>query len=104
MGTGYDSWVTQDWWEYTPQNFSVEDNTSEIEISVYPNPASEMLAVGCPMTEDGCLEIYNAMGEKVFSSVISHQSSVNVKVFAKGIYFLKISDGKKSSTRKFVKM
>ena len=105
MGTGYDSWVTQDWWEYTPQNFSVEENNSEIQISLYPSIATDMLTVIASEAKQSHLEIFNSAGEKVFQSVTCNQQSViNISSLSKGIYFLKSSGEEKSVVKKFIKM
>jgi len=107
MGTGYDSWVTQDWWEYTPQNFSVEENNSEIQISLYPNPAVNNLELTIDNGQFGKGEImiYDVTGNIVLQTTnCKPQTIIDVSSFSKGIYFLKISDGKKSAVKKLVKM
>ncbi|HEV7232462.1 MAG TPA: T9SS type A sorting domain-containing protein [Bacteroidia bacterium] len=73
--------------------------------SLYPNPATEILNLSFGTeVQKGMVEICDISG-RVILSLNLHASAVQVSVqpLAKGIYFVRFSDGKNNSVRKFVK-
>lgn len=83
-------------------------NKSEIE--VYPNPVKDMLRInfGNPVSGNMVLEILNITGQRTFFQQLDtngfSQVAVNIQQLKKGIYFLRISNGKLViADRKFIK-
>ncbi|WP_435523246.1 GEVED domain-containing protein [Chryseobacterium indoltheticum] len=76
--------------------------TSEInkthEISIYPNPASDILNIS-GISSDIDFEIYNSAGQKL-SAGKTKNKTVNVSDLTKGIYFIRL---KENSNFKFIK-
>ena len=78
--------------------------------SVFPNPATHELVVrSSEFGNKSELTIYNLPGEKVFQSHITpgasgltSQISVDVSQLPSGIYFVKVTNGEKISTRKLI--
>ena len=75
--------------------------------SVYPNPASQEFTIQIESAGFGMfgnVEIYNVLGEKVFEEnfVSSFSSVIHLKNISSGIYFVKMSDGKKMHTKKLI--
>ena len=68
-------------------------STDEVEgsrISVYPNPTTGMIFINT-FAENGIFEIYNSIGKKVKSGVLTGKNSkVNLSGSASGLYILKI--------------
>ncbi len=71
-------------------------------IKVYPNPASLLIRVE---GASGIAELYNLVGEKMFTQDLSKGNSIDVSDMPKGIYILLIknSSGKKCFKQKIVK-
>jgi hypothetical protein len=93
---------------------SVDETEMEISyINLYPNPAKdELYIIGYPLSEKTEIEIYDAVGQKVFSAPQVPLSSmggdewgeaINVSSLSAGIYFLRLNSEQGAFTRKFVK-
>ena len=72
----------------------VEDDEA---VTLYPNPASEVLQVKGVAPED-VLDVYNVQGQRLIQT--TGVSSLDVAHLASGMYFLKVNDGQ---TIRFVK-
>jgi hypothetical protein len=85
------------------------DTTSVTElcansISVYPNPASEILIIGSNNTfNNGLLEIYSVSGKRIFTQEISTSENIALDITSLpvGTYFIKIKTQDKFLTGKF---
>lgn len=79
----------------------LEDNA---EISVSPNPSNGTFQIQLPNSKNTAVEVYNILGEKVFSanSVQQKMIEMNLSGKSKGIYTVKISDGEKTAVRKIM--
>ena len=75
------------------------DDLNQLDISIYPNPASDKLHIDGLVVQD--VVIYSIDGKEVLK--ISNQNSIDVSSLSKGVYFIKVSDGVNSSTKKFIK-
>jgi PKD repeat protein len=78
-------------------------------IFLFPNPVSNELKIQNAELKIEKVEIYNALGQSVFSQQPTASSQqqivVNVSAFPKGFYFVKIiNESGKESAAKFVKM
>jgi hypothetical protein len=79
-------------------------------LSIYPNPASQMLNIGITLSEAGEVktDICNAMGEVVISKTANmafgaNKNTLDVGALSNGIYFVRIKSGDHVSTQRFVK-
>ena len=79
------------------QPASVEDN-SMYNFKIFPNPTKEYLNIYCSSLES--VSIYNILGKEL---IRDSGNRINVSSLSKGVYFIKVSDGIKSSTKRFVK-
>ncbi len=71
--------------------------------SVYPNPATDNILVN-NVVKGSTLEVVNALGQVVYSEVISNtKSNVNVANFNNGLYMIRITNGNEVITNTFVK-
>ncbi|NME69775.1 S8 family serine peptidase [Flammeovirga aprica] len=83
---------------FRKNNSSVED---EIELTVYPNPASSEFKIYSEEYLDGEIRIYSTNGQLVTShKVNSKVSEISVSDYKKGLYFIKIIDKKGKSILK----
>tara|TARA_B100001059_G_scaffold211640_1_gene226136 strand:- start:136 stop:1143 length:1008 start_codon:yes stop_codon:yes gene_type:complete len=70
----------------------------ESNFNIYPNPTKEYLNIDCSSLES--VSIYNILGKELIKDNINR---INVSSLSKGVYFIKVSDGINSSTKKFIK-
>jgi len=76
------------------------------QISIYPNPTNGKIEVRSEKLEIRSIEIYNALGEKVYSSIINSQLSIinlDVSDLPSGVYIVKVKTEKGVAVKKFVK-
>lgn len=78
----------------------------ENEIDIFPNPSTGVFSIHTQTVnnEEQHLEVYNVLGSKVYSTSASRQInySVDLSHYSKGVYYVKIFRGEKSTTRKIV--
>jgi len=76
---------------------AVNDISSNVNVKVFPNPFKGMFNVQCLMDNGNTstIEIYNTLGEKIFTSTISRQPlTIDLSSHSSGIYFYQIlNDG-----------
>lgn len=88
---------------YTPVVISSINEIAENNFSVYPNPANDYLNITSKSNEKFSLNIFNALGEKVYSSVFTANCQLSTANYSSGIYFAQINTGEKSFVTKFLK-
>lgn len=79
--------------------------SADNNIAVYPNPATTVLNVKLGSVSDkATVVVYNAIGQVVIPSqeINDNATELNVATLTKGVYILKISNGKDVSNTKFV--
>lgn len=83
------------------------NESAEINISAYPNPASENISFTYPpMKQSGEMEIFNTSGillKKDYIPAWSQFRKIDISNFADGIYFVKIRWGNKLAGVKIIK-
>ena len=86
-----------------------EESLPDESVSIYPNPASDNIFISLKTElKNPRVEIYNVAGERIYSDALtSRQKSVNIRTYAAGIYFVKITStdenaGVKVLTKKIV--
>ncbi|MDR0926638.1 MAG: S8 family peptidase [Ignavibacteria bacterium] len=74
-----------------------------MEFSIYPNPATTNMTLTAPESElPYIVNIYDMMGKLVYLSALHSSKSFDISGLGRGIYFVKIDNGKESSVRKLV--
>ncbi len=81
--------------------------SKDLDILIYPNPASDFIAVQAPMAEgfNRKIELINELGQVVKTSQIVQGSTictVETDTVYDGVYFIKISGGKESKSYKVI--
>jgi len=77
--------------EFLP--LSLSKVTSDVEIKVYPNPASDLLFLSTKDFVEGEIEIVDVQGRKVLTqSFKGKKAEVQISSFNSGIYILKLKD------------
>ena len=92
----------------TPLPSPVNKQTENVNtVSVYPNPARDVitLQINEQILAASSLEIYNQVGQKMMSTIISQPTfQLNVSTLSKGIYYIKINDGQNRTMSKLLKL
>ena len=85
----------QDW----HTTLSVND-FSNLKINLYPNPAQKSITIS-GLNEKATIEIYNIIGEKVFTQLFAGETKLNID-FPAGVYFAKINTTDKTIVKKII--
>jgi photosystem II stability/assembly factor-like uncharacterized protein len=80
-------------------NFS--DNLNAL--SVYPNPANDILNINVKSTEDLNYLIYNVIGGVVQKGKLDTNNQIDISTLAKNVYILKVYNNNESFSSKFIK-
>jgi hypothetical protein len=79
---------------------SIEENTG---LNIYPNPSKGIFTVEMNSTEKTLAQVYNVIGEVVFSKeIISTSTTIDLSTLSEGVYSLKISSASKNSFSRIV--
>jgi len=76
------------------------DDQNLTNISIYPNPTDNTLFIIGNKTPIA-VSIYNVLGKEVLC--IKNTNNINVQALPSGVYVIKISDGVRQTSRKFIK-
>jgi hypothetical protein len=78
----------------------------KVAVSIYPNPASEVLNIVLSDSRDASVEIYSSLGQRVYTGEITgNHARVTISALQKGIYFIKVYDNNSGTkeTLSFIK-
>ncbi|MBC2845876.1 T9SS type A sorting domain-containing protein [Winogradskyella flava] len=88
-------------------SFSKEDVllTQDKDFTISPNPGKDKLNIKLPSSiADTNIEVFDVLGKRVYKGVITQlESSINVSNWKSGVYLVKVSDGKSTQTKRFIK-
>jgi hypothetical protein len=73
------------------------------EFSVYPNPTTDELNITSPDNKIFSLNIFNSLGEKIYSAQATSNLQIETSNFANGLYFIQLNSQNKFYTQKFIK-
>ena len=74
-----------------------------LEFTLYPNPVENTLNIASINNDfDGSFAIINLMGQEVKSGKIT-QEGIDVNEMKSGVYFIQVTDGQNTTTKKFIK-
>jgi hypothetical protein len=83
----------------------VDPDVIEKSVRVYPNPNNGLFSLQLTNIESGAtVSVYNMLGARVYESKATNPDNhkVNLPYIKRGIYFVKVTDGKEQFTRKMV--
>jgi hypothetical protein len=98
LGNGYHSALNL-------QTLSIEDNTMDVQIKVYPNPTSEMLYVSHPQLISFTIIITDLNGRQIHEATIGKEEALDISNYSKGVYIINIESKElnKKNTYKIIK-
>jgi len=74
------------------QVLSLQDNSIEAQILVFPNPTSQFLYVSHPELNAFGIQIVDLNGKQVYSGTISKEQPLDVSNYFQGMYFVTIEN------------
>jgi hypothetical protein len=89
---------------------TIEENLLElVNVTIYPNPASEILNIRFEVPLDGAVDLYilNQQGSLVLTDIIEAttvEKQVSMQEYPAGVYFVRLIKGKLSNVYKVVKL
>jgi len=107
------------YWQFDATNVTSGDSThyfmqsasgindlvgAKANIKIYPNPGTGKFTINSSHAFNS-VEVYNLLGKQVYSEHLSNQQTsaeIDISNFTKGIYFVKVSEGKSTTTRKIL--
>lgn len=90
----------------TENTTAIENVNDNVNISVYPNPVTDILNVNFGyLTNNTTVRIIDISGQVLYSQTVTNQteSSINVDNFNNGIYLLQIIENNQVQSVKFIK-
>jgi len=87
------------YWYYSKLSSLSLENLESSTFIIYPNPTNSLLNV--KSQKELNIRIYNNLGQFILQN--DNSNSIDVSSLVKGVYFIKVSDGINSSTKKFIK-
>ncbi|MCD6067963.1 MAG: gliding motility-related protein [Bacteroidetes bacterium] len=74
------------------------------QVTVFPNPFSNMITVSATVMQSATIEICNAIGEKVYITEMKGTTmNIDLNKLENGVYILKLTNGNILSTKRIVK-
>jgi hypothetical protein len=105
------SWPTFDLFDSTvvcsPLSSITNISKNQSLFTVYPNPSNGKFTVNVDVLQQAnCkLSICNLLGQEIYTTFFKGQQStldIDISDFSKGLYFVKVDDGKNISTQKII--
>lgn len=88
------------------QNSTGTIDVVDLDVNIYPNPASQILHLDLGRQEDAIISIFSLSGEKLSQVELKGQDikQLNVSSLTAGIYMINVTQGTKVSRQKFIKI
>jgi len=95
--------ISTDTIRITFQDCSGIDEMPTKELKAYPNPATNLLTIECPVTH-ASLSISNLLGQEVVRQPINDKvSEIDISKLGKGVYFVKVEGKEGVVVKRFLK-
>ena len=82
------------------QILSVDNYSISNQVSIYPNPTSDMISLSTDLTIDK-IEVFNVYGKLILAE--RNKKTISLKNISTGIYFMKFYSDGKFGNKKFIK-
>ncbi|MDP2687682.1 MAG: T9SS type A sorting domain-containing protein [Aequorivita sp.] len=83
----------------------VDDRISEINVTIYPNPASSEFTIALPKTMKAEIRIFDITGKLLIyeaNTLISNKHTVDVSSLSSGTYFVRLNTEEGTATKKLL--
>jgi len=86
----------------TWNNVSVGEVQINNALEIYPNPACSQFTVISSKFANGTIEIFNLVGEKIYTDKFNSGLKIESNQFPKGIYFVRLTNSQQQFTKKLI--
>jgi hypothetical protein len=86
------------------QTQDIEQRSSELEISIYPNPATNYIRVEIEDKENAIVKVLNADKKVVITSSATKMEQIDLQHLHPGIYYVVLEQNGKTVTKKLIKV
>ncbi len=86
--------------KFTVDDLGVQD-IAENNYLIYPNPTQDIIHIKSTISQSFEISIYDTLGKCLIYA--TSKQSIDISLLPEGMYFIRITDGKKSQTHKIVK-
>jgi sugar lactone lactonase YvrE len=85
-------------------SLGIEQFHNNIQVTVYPNPASQVLNITFTKNTESSntIKLVNLIGQTIYSNVIDKSEVIDISGFTKGIYMLVVTDDNNTVTKKII--
>ena len=80
----------------------INEINNNLEMKVYPNPATETLSISIHSNKEQQIQIFNSLGMLLQEISITHSKEINITDLPRGIYFIHLNNSLKQP-QKFIK-
>ncbi len=87
---------------YAPSGYLAIEENNSIDFSVYPNPSTDLVTIRGEFS-DATGQVIDQSGRVLSSFNVSNNTTVDVSSYENGVYFLRITDNDKTTTKTIVK-
>lgn len=93
------------WLNNCPTTSAAENNLSEAGFSVYPNPANDRITVSLEiLSAEATITISDVVGNSVVRTRVKDlNTTIDMSMLSKGIYFITVNYGGKTVTKKIIR-
>lgn len=72
---------------------AINDITIKNKISIYPNPGNGIFYFSAEKPQEGFIEVYNSLGQKILSEQMNNnaENKIDITSFDNGIYYLRLN-------------
>lgn len=89
---------------YIQDEFLSREKWGGLEFIAYPNPVQDRLTIKTKdLSANAKVEISNSLGQFIYKGAIAEENTIDLSSFSQGLYFVKVTDGNKTQTKKIVK-
>jgi hypothetical protein len=87
------------------QALSVEDNTMDVQLRVYPNPTTQSLYVSHPELNSFGITIVDLNGKQLYQGTINKEEPLDISNYTLGMYMVTVENAasNKKNTYKIIK-
>ena len=90
---------------FTPAATGITRNLSNAAISLYPNPASDVVTVeGLPSAKaPAIIKVMDVLGKVVLTESLNKNNQVNISSLTRGTYFIEVTNGTEQFSKHLIK-
>ena len=85
------------------QTSSAEERAPENALSIFPNPAADIITIDIAQREPASVTIYSSLGELVSAHAVNGRAEIGISHLGPGVYYVQCSTSSSVLTKRIVK-